>query len=522
MSCPNSECRRLKVISGGIKRQPILLIWNGSDSNREKIEKLSVTDFVTNFPNDLVENDLWHLFEEFGKIADVYIARKLSKNGRKFAFVIYLNAFDGDRLEKRLAYIWAGSFHLFVSVAKFKRGEETKLIEKVMKKIIIHVSDLHVVDDSRKVTLGRIKDAFVIPTLYHLCLAEGFDDVQINNVTKNFVVKECAKWIEINGLPLSAWSAADFKKVANVFGRVLFTDEALDEHISCGKVCIVAPVSGLINENLLVEVEGLEYNIHVKEIDVWCPDIDKVLCVGQGESQRKDDKFLHEEEEEEGSDKDSINGDYEGDCNDFLNDNSLKENDPGNDKNKGFRERDVEDSCSDKEDNNREEVKEGMLYTKQLISLLPASIFTSSEQVNEIEKSGEDVNKSDDSAQIQKRNSFNSIKGKGDHVGNNMKATDGCQNSSSASSPLGFNHQRFHSPIRSGDSSVEKKQSFNASVRKRKKKYNIKSKYVPVGSLTEVMEKYVEFGKVLGYDFTRCKEDIGSIIESQDVQQGFK
>lgn len=274
---------------------------NGSDSNREKIEKLSVTDFVTNFPNDLVENDLWHLFEEFGKIADVYIARKLSKNGRKFAFVIYLNVFDGDRLEKRLAYIWVGNFHLFVSVAKFKRGlydssrnkgtreredqnqqkgnsishglkvihgnsyanvlkrnegEKTKLIEKVMKKIIIHVSDLHVVDDSRKVTLGRIKDASVIPTLYHLCLAEGFDDVQIkyaggtwswfefhsektciqfkqtsgissfffvefSNVTKNFVVKEYAKWIEINGLPISAWSVVDFKKVANVFGRVL-------------------------------------------------------------------------------------------------------------------------------------------------------------------------------------------------------------------------------------------------------------------------------------------------------------
>ena len=40
-------------------------------------------------------------FEEFGKIADVYIARKLSKNGRKFAFIRYLNIFDGDRLEKK-------------------------------------------------------------------------------------------------------------------------------------------------------------------------------------------------------------------------------------------------------------------------------------------------------------------------------------------------------------------------------------------------------------------------------------
>lgn len=36
------------------------------------------------------------------------------------------------------------------------------------------------------------------------------------------------------------------------------------------------------------------------------------------------------------------------------------------------------------------------------------------------------------------------------------------------------------------------------------------------------MEKYVEFGKVLGYDFSGCKEDIGRIIESQGVQQRLK
>lgn len=90
---------------------------NGSDSNQEKVEKLYVTYFVTNFPNDLVEKDLWHLFEEFGKIANVYIARKLSKNGRKFAFVKYLIVFYGDRLEKRLTNIWVGNFHLFVCIS---------------------------------------------------------------------------------------------------------------------------------------------------------------------------------------------------------------------------------------------------------------------------------------------------------------------------------------------------------------------------------------------------------------------
>lgn len=56
----------------------------------------------------------------------------------------------------------------------------------------------------------------------------------------------------------------------------------------------------------------------------------------------------------------------------------------------------MEDRFSDMEDNNMEEVQEGMLHTKQPISLLPKCIFTSSEQVNEIKKSENDGNKSDD------------------------------------------------------------------------------------------------------------------------------
>lgn len=34
------------------------------------------------------------------------------------------------------------------------------------------------------------------------------------------------------------------------------------------------------------------------------------------------------------------------------------------------------------------------------------------------------------------------------------------------------------------------------------------NKQVSVESLIKAMEKYVEFGKVLGYDFTWCKEDM--------------
>ena len=47
-------------------------------------------------------------------------------------------------------------------------------------------------------------------------------------------------------------------------------------------------------------------------------------------------------------------------------------------------------------------------------------------------------------------------------------------------------------------------------------------KNVNVGSLIEVMERYVEYGLVFGYDFTWCKDDIVNLIERSGEKYGFK
>lgn len=61
----------------------------------------------------------------------------------------------------------------------------------------------------------------------------------------------------------------------------------------------------------------------------------------------------------------------------------------------------------------------------------------------------------------------------------------------------------------------------NASI-SRGKLLKLKPKVVSAGSLIDVMEKYVDFGKVLWYKFTGRKDDIGKLIERHDVQKGFK
>lgn len=69
------------------------------------------------------ERDLRKLFETFGIVADVYLAKKLSKLGKKFAFVKFLKVIDEKVLERKMGDICVGSYHLFVSLAKFHQYE---------------------------------------------------------------------------------------------------------------------------------------------------------------------------------------------------------------------------------------------------------------------------------------------------------------------------------------------------------------------------------------------------------------
>ncbi|GJV12444.1 RNA-directed DNA polymerase, eukaryota [Tanacetum coccineum] len=43
-------------------------------------------------------------------------------------------------------------------------------------------------------------------------------------------------WIEIDGLPLNAWTTNAFKKIAGNWGETVFVDEDADENIANGRV----------------------------------------------------------------------------------------------------------------------------------------------------------------------------------------------------------------------------------------------------------------------------------------------
>ncbi|GKD90781.1 nucleotide-binding alpha-beta plait domain-containing protein [Tanacetum coccineum] len=93
------------------------------NERRKNVPRITVVNyFFTNFPPEWNEGNLREVFAEFGEVADVYVARKLSKVGLRFGFARFFRVGNPQVLEKRLNNIRNGSFKLRANVAKFERS----------------------------------------------------------------------------------------------------------------------------------------------------------------------------------------------------------------------------------------------------------------------------------------------------------------------------------------------------------------------------------------------------------------
>ncbi|GJT09747.1 nucleotide-binding alpha-beta plait domain-containing protein [Tanacetum coccineum] len=93
------------------------------DEKREHVPRRNVVNlFFTSFPPEWSKVNMYELFSEVGEIADVYVARKLSKAGKRFGFARFFRVGNIQSLEKRLNRISIGSFKLKVNIAKYEKS----------------------------------------------------------------------------------------------------------------------------------------------------------------------------------------------------------------------------------------------------------------------------------------------------------------------------------------------------------------------------------------------------------------
>ncbi|GJY25615.1 RNA-directed DNA polymerase, eukaryota [Tanacetum coccineum] len=269
---------------------------SAASSDDKDLERLAATYYVMNFPKHLTVHDLWKELEGYGRLVDVYIARKLSKQGKRFAFIPFLNVKDEQRLDYKLQSVWVGSFHLFISRTQFLREMPNRSLGKTnievvgrkdnipmnankvqgssyanmvkgykvdkqnddqQSKIVLEVGEYQSVKHSYRIVLGEVNNATIIPQLIRMCYDEGFDDVKINSIGGLFGLK--------------------------------YKDDELEEHRSSGKICVCSKSQRPINKTRIVVVAGKEYEISVREIANWWPDIQQMEGVGSSSQVEEED-----------------------------------------------------------------------------------------------------------------------------------------------------------------------------------------------------------------------------------------
>ncbi|CAH1421410.1 unnamed protein product [Lactuca virosa] len=85
---------------------------------------------------------------------------------------------------------------------------------------------------------------------------------------------ERVMWIKITGVPILAWDESNFSSIAGFFGKVLVNTFSFwnNNDISMVKVCILSAFQEKINDELVVNLDGVVYRVGVFEIeDEWTP-----------------------------------------------------------------------------------------------------------------------------------------------------------------------------------------------------------------------------------------------------------
>lgn len=76
-------------------------VRNGRGGDCQGLRKIT-SFFVSNFPNGMSEVGLWRIFQRWGKVRDVMVPRKRTKDGKRFGFVRFEGVKDYKQMEYQL------------------------------------------------------------------------------------------------------------------------------------------------------------------------------------------------------------------------------------------------------------------------------------------------------------------------------------------------------------------------------------------------------------------------------------
>ncbi|GJY59463.1 hypothetical protein Tco_0459355 [Tanacetum coccineum] len=114
----------------------------------------------------------------------------------------------------------------------------------------------------------------------HLC------DAQPDFVSKDHIV-----WVDIEGVPLNAWSRATFNKICARWSDVMDLEESNDGMFVRKRICIKTKLEENILEKFKIIVRGKVFVVRAKELFVWSPvfkDVEEMMYSSENESGKGD------------------------------------------------------------------------------------------------------------------------------------------------------------------------------------------------------------------------------------------
>nr|GEZ74991.1 RNA-directed DNA polymerase, eukaryota, nucleotide-binding alpha-beta plait domain protein [Tanacetum cinerariifolium] len=241
----------------------------------DQTSKISKSLFISNFPDDCTNRDLWKVCNNYGTVVDVFISNKKSKAGKRFAFVRFIKVLNFDRLIENLKTIWIGRFHLparfdrpkaptfqkdkpvsSCNVTGFRQpnvqyhGGSNVTISTppfLLNPTLVLDDSCLVIRDLVNCVMGEVLQFSSINNLRVLLSNEGFHNARIVylgglwvmielkssktklkfmqhvgvaswfrrlcNAQSDSAAKERIVWVDIEGVPLNAWSRSTFQKI---------------------------------------------------------------------------------------------------------------------------------------------------------------------------------------------------------------------------------------------------------------------------------------------------------------------
>ncbi|GJR96171.1 RNA-directed DNA polymerase, eukaryota, nucleotide-binding alpha-beta plait domain protein [Tanacetum coccineum] len=98
----------------------------------------------------------------------------------------------------------------------------------------------------------------------------------IHDVSQDFVSDERVVWIDIEGVPLYAWSRKSFEKIGSKWGELLNIEDASDSSFGRKRLCILTKHPVSIFESFKIIVKGKVFMVRAKELFTWNPTFESI------------------------------------------------------------------------------------------------------------------------------------------------------------------------------------------------------------------------------------------------------